>query len=398
MSTWERATFESEDTMERRRSAKAVVFSVGVAAMVALRAAPSVGALLVFGATLAAVLVLALRANPWPRLVRVRTYAGREGLYIDRRLIERDRIESAVLVPGDGEGRPYVRIAARGALPIEVGVPSPDDGRALLRALGFDAAQHALEFRATSIAGVIITLFCLLPLLALPAIVDSDLVPFALVIAGAVVLAMMLFPTKVSVGADGVSIRRFGQMRFIPSGDIEWVQTYDSFQSAETARGVVLVLKSGEHVKIPIGGNGIGKSDGTKEITAFIERVEEAIEAHRTSEREPPVAALDRGGRTALDWLRALRRIGAGANATLRNAPTMPDRLVRLVESPSARPIDRAAAAVALQSSSDPDARARVRVAATAVADQRLRVALEAVAEGDDARLEAALEELAFER
>jgi hypothetical protein len=208
----------------------------------------------------------------------------------------------------------------------------------------------------------------------------------------------MLFPMKVSVGADGVSIRRFGQMRFIPSGLIWWVQTYDSFQSAESARGVLLQLKSGEQVKIPIGGNGMGKNEGTKEIIAFIERVEEAIEAHHASEREPPVAVLDRGGRTALDWLRALRRVGAGANATLRSAPTSPERLVRVVESPASRPIDRAAAAIALQSSDDDEAKARVRVAAHAVADERLRVALEAATEGDDARLEAALEELAFER
>jgi hypothetical protein len=78
----------------------------------------------------------------------------------------------------------------------------------------------------------------------------------------------------------------------------------------------------------------------------------------------------------------------------LRTAAIGPEQLVRVALSPAARPIDRAAAAVAIQSSGDEDAKARVRVALDATADDRLRAAFDAANEGDDERIEAALGEL----
>jgi hypothetical protein len=389
MSTWESATFYSEDTVERRRSAKVVAFAFGVAAMVAVRAAPSHLTALVFVATLASILAVALRANPWPRLVRVRTHASRHGLFISGRAIPRPLIESAVLVPSEGEGTPYVRVVARGMLPIEIGVATPDDGRTFLHALGFDVSQCASEFSATSLGGVLVTTWCLVPLLALPVLFDRAVTPFAIASVVALVLAAALFPTKVSVATDGVSIRRFGRARFISSSDIEWV---------ETARGAILQLRSGEKVRVPIGTNGMGQRDGSKEIAAFVERVEQAIAAHRVSASEPSPGSLERAGRSAAAWMDALRRVGAGANATMRTAPASPEQLVRVVESPASRPIDRAAAAVALQTSEDVVAKARVRSVASAVANATLREALEAAADEDEARTAAALEALATRR
>jgi hypothetical protein len=71
-------------------------------------------------------------------------------------------------------------------------------------------------------------------------------------------------------------------------------------------------------------------------------------------------------------------------------APVDEAELWAVLDSPSARPADRAAAAVALAITGD-DAKKRVRVAAESVVDESLRTALEAASGEDEAALEAAL-------
>jgi hypothetical protein len=64
--------------------------------------------------------------------------------------------------------------------------------------------------------------------------------------------------------------------------------------------------------------------------------------------------------------------------------------------SPDASPEERVGAALALKAAGEPPA--ELRVAAEAFVEERLRVAVEAVADGDDARAEAALQRLSARR
>jgi hypothetical protein len=82
----------------------------------------------------------------------------------------------------------------------------------------------------------------------------------------------------------------------------------------------------------------------------------------------------------------------------MRTAPLPRERLFRIVESPSASGLDRAAAAVALGKEADEETRGRLRGAAEACAAPKLRIALEAAAgSSSDAELEAALAEVGEE-
>jgi hypothetical protein len=82
---------------------------------------------------------------------------------------------------------------------------------------------------------------------------------------------------------------------------------------------------------------------------------------------------------------------GAGG---FREAEVSADDLWRTLEDGAADPEARAGAAVALGPTLGEGDRARLRVAARVVAAPRLRVALEAVADGDEARVEEALAEI----
>jgi hypothetical protein len=121
------------------------------------------------------------------------------------------------------------------------------------------------------------------------------------------------------------------------------------------------------------------------------ERIREAFEAHGRGDVTLAAAALRRGTRDVAAWIRALQAIGSGASADHRTAPVPPDQLWRIVEDPHAEPGARAGAAVVLRGSLDEAGRSRLLAAAGATAQPRVRIALEAAGEGDEAALAEAL-------
>ncbi len=139
----------------------------------------------------------------------------------------------------------------------------------------------------------------------------------------------------------------------------------------------------------------IAQAKDDEQGSFIVERIREALEAHRRGGLAADSAVLRRGQRDVREWVSALRALGAGANADMRTAPLPPERLFRVVEDPAASSADRAAAAVALGSDLDDTGRARLRTAAAAVAGPRLRAALETAAiQAEQAALEAALAEV----
>ncbi len=106
--------------------------------------------------------------------------------------------------------------------------------------------------------------------------------------------------------------------------------------------------------------------------------------------------AVERGGRSVSEWIAHLREIAGRQEGGMRQAPVLRSHLWSMLADPAASMRDRAGAAVALSHGADeePATKERLRVMAQSVASPKLRVAIEAAAEGADARLERALEEL----
>lgn len=96
---------------------------------------------------------------------------------------------------------------------------------------------------------------------------------------------------------------------------------------------------------------------------------------------------LDQRAETLEAWKERLRRIlvSSAADGALapRDADTADAELLEVIEDSMALPERRIAAAVALSTSSDERARKRVRVAIDSCADDDMRGALEAAAEGE---------------
>jgi hypothetical protein len=151
---------------------------------------------------------------------------------------------------------------------------------------------------------------------------------------------------------------------------------------------VRLHLEGGQVYSIVVGAARWSEDDAA----ALAERVDEVIAAHR---RGAVVSAetLARRGRPVPEWIRALRAIGAGADANFRRAELDREVLWQVYESPSSTPDERAAAAVALSTLATPETAQRIRVTVDALAEPALREATTAVS-GDDETLVRALSAL----
>jgi hypothetical protein len=337
------------------------------------------------------------------------------------RLIRRDEIKSAVVFPGKTTS--IVRVTRRKlSLPFEFDVGDLATGRKVVKALELDASRVASTFyvaamsmkqwsrrRLTTVIGAplaIVGTFGLiaawhalgLPKMGMPFLGGLGFLGYAASI------AQVMIPAKVSVGADGVLVAWMGSRRFVPIDAIRGarVVTEEGGWSGQYSIIVEVDLKSGESLRIL---GQVGKMDPFKgrdtvynagrvaAANSVAERINEAVELHGEGGKEVAWAAnvLAREARPIPDWLAALKAL-RDRTQTFREggAPTRDD-LWQIVEDPNAQPTRRAAAAVALGPLEETD-RGRLRVAAESSVAPKLRVAFEAAAEDDDARMGEALE------
>lgn len=146
-----------------------------------------------------------------------------------------------------------------------------------------------------------------------------------------------------------------------------------------------LHLEGGEVYSVVVGAARWAEDDAS----ALAERIDEVIAAHRRG-AVASAAALARRGRPVRVWIRALRAIGAGVDASFRRAELDREALWQVYESPTSTPDERAAAAVALSTEATPETAQRIRVTVDALAEPTLREAITA-ASGDDEALVRAL-------
>ncbi|MEZ4294196.1 MAG: hypothetical protein R3B70_04400 [Polyangiaceae bacterium] len=307
----------------------------------------------------------------------------------------RERIRDAVVLPRF-DGPPMVRIRQRGRIPVELRVGDHDEARALLRALGHDASQSVATFRLPSmafsdavkrrrngfiwaVAAVGFGLFMATAGHNMPHL--RPLMPVLMCLIAFASMIYVMVPTKLQVGADGLLIKWFRTTRFIGYGDIARIAEYeDGGRGKGQYRGIALALKSGEVLRLPV----VAKRSSIRDSLQILhQRIAEAVQTWSRGEGVAHAALVRRGERDPLPWVRALRGIGAQANADNRTAPVLPERLWRIVEDPAAPADARAGAAVALSETADDESRARLRAAAAAIAAPKLRFAIEAAARND---------------
>lgn len=185
---------------------------------------------------------------------------------------------------------------------------------------------------------------------------------------------------RLIIGTDGVRTRGLLRQRFVPHADIERI---DALHVAhDGTRGIRIGLRGGDALVLPL------VALGPEHVEAIIRRIQRASESSSSGDTRR-IEALARGERSIADWKRDIERI-AVAPPGFRDQALGRDDFERVVADPNAPADQRIGAAMALRVADPEAARARIRIVVDAVAEEALREALLAAAEGeaDDASLE----------
>jgi len=343
---------------------------------------PMVIVALVLGAPLLAVVGLSVSNRQRGKLGAVRIEQG--GLLVHsvhgrrskRRTIPRAQLVGGVIVPlWQGRwSRLDLQIDGGDVLSIEL-----DDDRAaeLLEGLGLGLSQRCVSLRTCGPRPrVLWAALALLPMLFVTMVIFRVL---AWPVCGVVLwgLGALTAPPTVTIGADGVTVRRWRRSRFIPYEAIQHVLHYGRLLAIELGDGDVIRLGSGKAVY----------------AQAIAARIQAGRAARQTAGRPSAHGAdLDRKGRPLASWREALQRVVGAAH--YREAAWSADALQAVLADGGSSGERRLGAAIALREV-DSEASARIRVAAETSARDALRVALETLANGQpDEDLERSLEKL----
>jgi hypothetical protein len=334
-----------------------------------------------------------IRASPLRVALRGPLTAGEDGLHFSGRRLARLRdLRAGFVVPSWGKP-PRVRLERRFPRgPIELRTRDDAEGHALLEALGLGASQVVADFtfasraRASNLVTALGWTMLVLVLVGIPILASAVADPTEWAGLGVLIgvlllivwLVVMSLPTRVAVGSDGVLVSWFWRRRFLRYAEVRAVRPYGS----GSEQGVGIWSGNGEVVKLPI------KAQLTQELNdqqteLVTQRIQQAISGHAQRRSGALPRLPEPGDRPAVEWIRALRAAGSGANADHRTAPLAPEELFRVVEDPGAEPLARASAAVAVGGGLGAEGRSRLRVAAQATASPEVRRLLALAAEDD---------------
>lgn len=191
----------------------------------------------------------------------------------------------------------------------------------------------------------------------------------------------LLWPSSLTLGADGVALRWLWRR--------QWVAWQDVIDVQLRAYEVRVVTRDGRTLAIPT-----RRAFGIDERSVRLGRELFArIEAARRGLGSPSsLQSLERPAGLSVDeWIQSLRAVGQGAAGHLRQMGVSPELLRETLESRAVPELTRAAAAVALAATG---AREDVRVRVEAMASPRLRAVMTAAAEEDHDGLVAAMREV----
>lgn len=312
-----------------------------------------------------------------------------------REIIPLARIAGAMVVEREVFGAfvPSVEIQLASGDILTARLPEPRSAHLVVRSLGFGPGARRVD---ASLAKP--TRRLLHPLLGFAAYILAMVVTFggsSLFSAAAgfefiytvyplVALALYLGVTRyfrapeVTIGDDGLAIR-LRRPELIPLSDIEKVG----------ASGPALVVQRRSGARTMVHGSGLDPG----RVMAVARALEERLRPSATTTDR--FAHYDRAGRALAEWRAHLAR-SMNESSYRQNAATV-DEAAAVLQSAQATPEQRVGAALALRVAGQP--KERIRIASETSADERVREALEAVAEAgegeaDDPVLEKALQRL----
>jgi len=198
-------------------------------------------------------------------------------------------------------------------------------------------------------------------------------------------LLQALVPPRAVVGTDGVRVEGLGMTRFISYAGVDRVELDPRGVWLRGAGGDELLATSKASTAL---GRELRPSANT---VALYHRVREArAVGDGSAVAQTKLELLDRKGRPLTEWLRDVAVLPQEQGG-YRRMSIGRDELVRVLLDPAATAERRIAAAVALCATGEPDVRERVRIAGESCANEPLRIAIDAAADGE-------LEEDIFER
>jgi hypothetical protein len=386
-------TFEGAVVVRSRRSGTVALVSLAVAIAMLVAAAAIGSSELAIVATYAIwplAIALALHLG-WTRAKRQPARIDVSGKTVSANGVAlRRNVTSARIIlqpPGFGV---VVEIGRRfDPYPARIVVPTEDDARGLVRALGLDPREGPRRFRAPLGMAWVVT-----------AVVAATIAcPFAIALLGTVLGTMALVAAAVgfvrlstqtfTIGDDGLLVQRFLRKRFVPWASVASLQREVRYNrnGPMVSRGFTVERDSGNgfFVDTTLERMRPGMFEGDHLYDA-------AHAAHARARRIQPRAAdvLARGARPTHEWLRQL----ATAREVRYRVAAIPDEeLVAVLANPSAEKTARVGAAICLARAGE-DARAKVRVAVEDIAAPEVRAAALAALSDDEEALAAALDAL----
>jgi Bacterial PH domain len=288
-----------------------------------------------------------------------------------------------------------VVLRMRGGDVISIEVPTLLEARAVLLAAGVAAEQQVLKMRLANamtqlpvggciaalgsfflpIAGIIATIGLFASPMGSRAQGTSALILAAITLVFAL-LVRALIPPRVVIGTDGIAVERMFGRTFVRHSRVTEVSS---------RRGaVVLQVRGGRSLALPTGHRYASLRSRAEESphTALRNRIEEARAAGRSRSSPSACAAdLDRGGRSLDAWRRHLR--GLVSTESYRRASVGKEEIAAVLEDASAPPQRRVAAALILAEGDDAAIKLRIADVVRTCADESLRAALEAAAQGE---------------
>jgi hypothetical protein len=201
---------------------------------------------------------------------------------------------------------------------------------------------------------------------------------------------------RLVVGADGFTTRWLFRERFIAFRDVALVTTRTRF-GASGIDDTIVHLVSKRRIRFRTVEAPNNEEERGRESHAMFTQLNVAFEkSKQLLARSVNIPSLvERGSRTAREWLSDLDALVRGGGSRYRVAPVSAEMLADLTSDPRATNESRVGAAAALVRMGDDAQRTRVRIVAEGCAASELRDTLLALAEArDDASAEAALASL----
>lgn len=272
----------------------------------------------------------------------------------------------------------WVEISTRPGTTIAVRVPTLAEARGVVEELGFGpfgrAAKIPLAKRSRRVLHLALAAVAYLASIFAPWLAG----PAMLLVVFAVVYELLRFafrPPVLDIGSDALQVRIGPRKVRVPRSDIARV-------SSPTAGSIVIERKNGSKLRIR------GVALDPARVAAAAALIDE-----RLGDRPAHVRAnaFERGGRGLAEWRAALR---TNFDPTYRSTGASIEDATDVLASPSSTVEQRVGAALALRVAGEP--LERVRIAAEGTVDGKVRVVLDAIADGaDDEALDETLRRMA---